>query len=307
MLHLLDASGDASGADLIDEGVPAEPGGWPSGLLQHLALFRQGSLLERPPFFYFADPTVPVFASTGAYAPDSEGPEVVELPVESAPPYGLITTQTCDLTEEDSATPVRPWVQVAPVFDAETSLDSGWKKKLKKRSGPQYLLWIPNLDGFHVADLRIEMPIEKGWLMDRRPIEGFGDDGPAIVGDRISRLRSRPALPAVVVELVQRSLRQARKTLKATDKVTFDALEEQVFELGVQVNDPKAPSTVGVSFLLVEEISQEAWDWCQTWGDEVRERCKEFGITFAPVMFEQLDKLPASTYLAMTRIRFVMV
>lgn len=81
--------------------------------------------------FYFADPRRPVWARTRAYAADSQGPEVIEMAEGAGPRYGLITSQTCDIAEEDADRPIRPWVQISPVYD-RTDLDSGWRRKLRR-------------------------------------------------------------------------------------------------------------------------------------------------------------------------------
>src|SRR5919197_3269430 len=101
---------------MIDRGLPNEADEWPDQVLERLAEWEQGDLVARPPLFYFADPSRAIWIVTREYTESSEGPEVIFAPDEMSPPYGVITTQTCDIGEEGRARPVKPWVQVAPVY-----------------------------------------------------------------------------------------------------------------------------------------------------------------------------------------------
>jgi hypothetical protein len=155
---------------MIDGGVPSGRETWPADVLESLRVWEQGDVVTAPPFFYFADPARPVWAATVAAAEMTSEPHVVVLDEETSPPYGLITTQSCDICEEDSKKPCRPWVQVAPIYDGRS-----WAKKMREGRGPLFLLHIPGLgdDRFWVADLRLEFPIEKGWLASQERLPGF--------------------------------------------------------------------------------------------------------------------------------------
>lgn len=86
-----------------DEGIP-EREEWPAGVLATVAEFRQGDLVVGLPLFYWADPSVAVHARTRFYF---ENGELDEGPIEfgDAAPYGIITTQTCDLAQEGDRKP----------------------------------------------------------------------------------------------------------------------------------------------------------------------------------------------------------
>jgi len=222
----------------VDAGLPEGPETWPPGALAALRLFVQGDVVETPPLFYFADPSRPVWARTRAYAIDSEGPEVIEMPAAAGPRYGLITTQTCDIGEEDADRPIKPWVQISPIYDRSRDLDSGWRRKLRRGEGPRYLMHLPALpDGFWVADFRIEVPVEKGWLATRRRLDGFADEATQRrVGERIAMLRSRPAFAGRFVELVQRPLVAALRDLRARNRDLYDRMDSQVNEVAVELD-----------------------------------------------------------------------
>ena len=87
---------------------------WPREVLEALRLFKQGDLIDKPPFFYAALPPLEIFDAGGLI---DEEPQVVELHPDDAPPYGIITTQTCDLDEQGE--PSQPWLQVSPVYEVE--------------------------------------------------------------------------------------------------------------------------------------------------------------------------------------------
>ena len=93
---------------MIDRHIKAP---WPPEVAEALAHFRQGDLIERPPFFYGRHATIEIFDAGG---PAEEESQVHEVHPDDAPPYGIITTQTCDINEQ--GTPTQPWIQVSPVW-----------------------------------------------------------------------------------------------------------------------------------------------------------------------------------------------
>ena len=183
---------------MIDAGVPPVRDDWPGGVLERLREWEQGDLVKDPPFFfYFADPAIPVWEGTKAYSAGSAGAEVVLGPESFHPPYGLVTSQTCDIGEEDSANPIRPWVQIAPVYEVT---DGGWKKKLRRGGGPRYWLYVPDMNGDAVlaADSPDRVPRREGMVGATgaiRRISGLGSPlkgGSAVVlAPRSPRLRTR--------------------------------------------------------------------------------------------------------------------
>ena len=289
---------------VIDAGLPDGPESWPPGALAALRQFVQGDVVETPPFFYFADPSRPVWARTHAYAADSEGPEVIEMPGGAGPRYGLITTQTCDIGEEDADRPVRPWVQISPVYDRSGDLDSGWRRKLRRGEGPRYLMHLPALpDGFWVADFRIEMPVEKGWLAIRRRLDGFADEATQRrVGERIAMLRSRPAFAAKFVELVQRPLVAALKDLRATNLDLYDRMDSQVEEVAVELDSFLDPHDARLTLLIGGDIDQDVDDWWHEWWDAASERCEAADLTLHAFAARKTSDVSVAEYRRMTTV-----
>jgi hypothetical protein len=157
---------------VIESGLPGPAAEWPDGVLEGLRRFVQGDLVAAPPLAYLTDPSAPIweesrrFAADIAESGDPPEPDVIHFPPAAAPPYGMITTQTCDLVEEETEVPLWPWVQLVPVYDMHSTLNSGEMGLLRKGRWRRSLLHVPALNpGFFVADFRLSFPVEKGWLV----------------------------------------------------------------------------------------------------------------------------------------------
>lgn len=251
-----------------------------------MAEFRQGDVVEAPPIFYFASQRHGVFAATA----DANLEEDDVVIVDDFVPLAMITSQTCDIGEEDSARPVRPFVQVVPVVDAEASLNSGERRLLSRGRGSSYLLHLPALaDGFYVADLRLEMPVEKGWLATKTPTRGFNSENEAeIVGERIARIRRRPALAGRLVEAIHRPLVEALKALKVDDRELWDRIAAAIAEVRVATDSRLDPRTGRVFVLSEERIPGDVEEWFRGWWDAVNLAAAANGIS--------LQALSATTY-----------
>jgi hypothetical protein len=74
---------------------------WPAEVDQSLASFRCGMVIGKPPFAYHALGRYALWsASTQSDEPDEL--VLIELADEDRPPYGIITTETCDLLRRRS-------------------------------------------------------------------------------------------------------------------------------------------------------------------------------------------------------------
>lgn len=224
---------------MIDNGllVDCDP-----GIASAVAKFDQGDIVERPPFFYAAVPSRGVWSTTTLLVDEvSDGEEVViEVDPEDRPPYGVITSQGCDILDIGR----KPWVQVAPVFDAADILADERRLADVRRDAVPHLALLdpPRLEGVWVADLRLEMPIEKSWLAGRTPIAGFADDeGRRHFAQRLAGRLERPALPDEIHETVVRPLRrwldkagtkigQALAEAGVEFRLSFQAFGEQKYE-----------------------------------------------------------------------------
>src|SRR5947209_2051010 len=88
---------------------------WPQEVADALNAYRQGDLLERPPFFYWGEGRYPLWRPTADEL--AVGEDDVVVIEDEAFAYGIITTQTCDLRGPGSLT--KPWLMIAPVYDID--------------------------------------------------------------------------------------------------------------------------------------------------------------------------------------------
>lgn len=184
-----------------------DPEGWPEPARNATAGLRQGSLVESPPLAYAASAQHPIYAVTKAWAasPRAESGVVNVLSIEGRPPYGLIVTQTCDIVEEGK--PKRPWIPIAPVYVLPAS--AGDRRRILAGRAFDYLVPVTALTspegGLWVADLRLLVPVEKGWLVDRKIVDGLtNEDDLRRLAMQVGKRFSRPAYATRVVEYVLR-------------------------------------------------------------------------------------------------------
>lgn len=216
---------------MIDGGL-VDP--WDDAVVSATKVFDQGDLVQQPPFFYAAKPRCGAWATTRLMAGDVDPNEdvVIELDPADRPPLGIITSQGCDVDEAFR----KPWIQVAPVYPLENyATDERWVAEIRRDSVPHLVLLDPPTTAGHwVADLRIEMPIEKSWLAAREPIPGFNTEAARRdFARRLAGRLERPALPAVVHDAVVRPLRRwldrrgtELRTAMADARVEFRLLAE---------------------------------------------------------------------------------
>lgn len=234
---------------------------WPEGLRGRLAQFRQGSLVRRPPRAYHADTTRGVWiASRLASQPGSD--ELIELAEEDRPRFGMIVTPTCDI--EGPGAHRKPWVQVAPVYElAETDPRLGQVRSWSVT----YLVPVTALGPRWVADLRIEMPVEKSWLAGSTHQEAFVEVQDYVqLGEYLANQRGRPGLGDHVYEELLNVLRARLAELGRRRADLYDEFATNVTHVAVDVRgDVLAPEVVQVIFVsalaLSEDLNTELEDW----------------------------------------------
>lgn len=293
-----------------DEGIPKRSE-WPSGVVEAVAQLRQGDLVPGLPLFYWANPEAPVHARTRHYRDSGVIDEGIVEFAEVAP-YGMITTQTCDLAQEGDRKPNSAWAQLAPVFNAlahhpaspDRNLLDGGKRKLIQQGRDQFRLWVPKVpaEGFWFADLTFEVPVERGWLARRAVIDGFGDEtAREEVGRRLAWLRSRPAFDTKFVAAVQAPTIDGLRQLAGTDARLYERMHTQVVEVGVLLN---GRLNVGQAELVILHTGidpdVEQW-WLKLW-DSLKRRADEVGFNLLPLRCADLGELPAGEYRRMTRM-----
>jgi hypothetical protein len=260
---------------------------WPEDVRQTLSEFRQGDVVEAPPFFYVHGGAIRLWEPPeDEDEDDAAGDEFVafasqveELHPDDAPPLGIITSQTCDLDEQGMPTQV--WFQVSPVYRIP---DDG--REAERLLSKQYTIELdgPELpDGRWLADLRIELPIEKSWLIARRPMRGFSSEDQAeAFGRKIGRRRARPALANRLVDTVT-GLVRARKQVRSPGslkRLTREIWAEDVYRIMLDIEGGTRLEPIAVRLHVVcrGDPTERAQEWFADWEDEARKAAGDAGI-----------------------------
>ena len=263
---------------MIDDGL--QP--WPAEVLRAVRRFRQGDVIPLPSTFYLSTPRYPLWRLSLPEAPDDVDPQIVESEWNEGA-LGLITSQTCDITEDGRTTPRKPWIQVAPVYDL-------------RHAGtlPQHLVRLTGQDlpGNSIADLRIELPVEKGWLVDQNPIAGFSDaEGFRSLARRLALQREREALPQWVEDLIYKPFQNADELLGTAMLGTVEEVR-----LAFETNDLSTTQVVWFVVLTIEAARIEEltalWsDWCEGLSSRL-----PAGASLLPVVVLTADMMTAREY-----------
>ncbi|HEY1714605.1 MAG TPA: hypothetical protein VGG07_17020 [Solirubrobacteraceae bacterium] len=263
---------------MIDEGLEHP---WPAPVPPAVEPFLQGHLIVQPPLFYVADLKHPIWGTTRLIAdamPEADqGEDFVDLALEDRPPYGIITTQSCDLSEERPK-PRQPWLAVAPVY--RVSDDSPVRDR-------DYVFELapPELDGeIWVADLRIEMPLEKGLLVGRAPIDAFPDeDGYIAFGNFLARRRGRPALASVFHEVVSVTTRRLKEERNAQRTLARRA-RQNVYKLMCAIEDGTRLEPVAAKLYVLTDgpPTKDARAWFDLWWTQARVVAERHGLQLLP-------------------------
>ena len=280
----------------LDEGI--KPREWPEEVRKATEGLRQGLLVEGPPFVYAANPAHPIHEVSTAWAASAKAESgVVNVLAEGRrPPYGIIATQTCDLVEEGK--PKRPWIQIAPVYEFRG--DKGQRKTIERGIGLTYLCHVTGLtasaDSIWVADLRLLIPAEKGWLVGREFLAGFDDEtGFDLFGERLAARFGRHAIATVINDhLLGPTLQLLREIVVEYEGA--DGIEEVGMALGRSRLDPTNAQLV---FLLEHELPEGLRARIIDWWNPVAETLRSAGLETLMPRFTTLDELSAREYLSL--------
>jgi hypothetical protein len=263
---------------VIDEGVEHP---WPEAVSAALAPFLQGHLVAQPPLFYAANLRHPLWRTThlvAAGTPEADrGEDFVDLALDDRPPYGIITTQSCDLSEE-RPDPRQPWLAVAPVY--EVASDSPLRDR-------DYIFELarPEIAGeAWVADLRIELPLEKGVLVGRAPIEGFSEEAGYIgFANFLARRRGRPAVASVFHEVLSATTRRLKSERTAYRALARSA-RPNIYKLMLAIEDGTRLAPVAAKLYVVTDGSptDDARAWFDLWWNEARHVAEQNDLQLHP-------------------------
>lgn len=260
----------------------------------------QGHLVENPPLFYAADLRAGVWAptrDTAAAIPESQrGEEILEVAREARPPFGILTTQSCDVAEE-RPTPRMPWVMVAPVY----RVDKG--SSLLQRD-EVYSLDPPEVDGeVWIADLRIEVPLEKSTLLGRSPDAFSSEDEYIQFGKHLARRLGRPALAGVFHEILGVTTDRIKKS-SPERKRQAKRVGQAVYKLLLSIEDSRLRPTAAKLHVVVQgEPDPDTRDWFDAWWNEARIVAEAHGLELQPTRWLDAGSIDLELHDQLVEIR----
>jgi len=270
---------------------------WPADVADALGRFVQGSVIPRPPFFFWADPSMAVHKLAQRSDDDEPYPEDGEEVViddGERPQFGVITSQTCDI--RDAERPKKPFVHISPVIRADPS----WSESLIKAARyTTYLHWIPNVpDGFWVADLRLQVAVDKGWLVRRKEdvFDGFDEDPDRVAfAERIAHQASRRALSDAADAHIVKPLKKALEKLSNASGEREHKLDPVAVLALRFAGSELAPTAVQLVVLSDAPVPDDVRVWYQGWwADNVAEHA--VGATVLEPDFQLLSVMTAGEY-----------
>jgi hypothetical protein len=271
---------------VIDPGLPEA---WPEDVRAACSRFKQGDLVPNPPFFYGSSPAYAIWDLTSEAGDKELELELLQLEEDLGPQYGLITTQTCDIDEQGK--PRKPWIQLAPVYDATDIIHEDSVGNLRHEAiGHLMLLDLPDaVDGLWVADFRLEFPIEKSWLVGKAPIQAFKNEQRYLrLADRLAGRVGRPALSNALVSVL-------REISDWWESAANDEAKTCVDVRLVIVNGSRLDPEDCYILVLTDEAPMsdggiESWQACWARASEI---AAEHSINLAANTHETLDSLSA--------------
>ncbi len=283
---------------MIDDLLPDE---WPPSVLEAVAKFRQGDVIESPPVIFVAAAAHGVTTLVQETGDPSLDDELFEL--EERPPFGMITTETCDISEGEASSPKQPFVLMAPVFNVGERVTPAVRANIETdRLGyVRRLTGAAFADGLWVADLRIELPLEKSMLVGREPISGFDTARERLaLADFLAARRDRPVLSdGLHVALIRPLRRWLEQHAARREEMLADVVEVRVAIAGGREDPEGAGLLIVTDHDDLPEAAKELWE--ARW-ENLRGRMESAGMALAPTAYETLDSLSARNYIESVRV-----
>ncbi len=269
---------------------PARSRSWTPAEAAALDQIRQGHVVDGIPLLAAG----PAVAASAIWQSTATGTAAGGLSVLTENPFAvrkaMVVSQGCDLVRT-----AFPWATVVPVYDVAPFL--GTSQQSAARSGQtRYLVpvtaaWASG--GLWVADLRLEIPVDKAVLASLTPLDGFVDEtGYADLASRLAEARQRAAVPEPCLDHVAAPLFEAVRERQGEGVNPNDGVRE----IRVICNDPVTPTTVHL-FVVAEQGSQpDADEWHRIF-DLVHPNAAAAGIALTGPEIATLDELTAADYI----------
>ena len=232
--------------------------------------------------------------------------QVLALPEDMRPAYAIVTSHTCDICEQGEWD--NPFIQVSPVVDLTARLGPDQKTMLRQHGYKDfvYLTRQPQPGGFWAADLRISLPLEKGALVGKEPIDGFDDEISRLTfGERVASRCRRPAFANIVHDVIIHELngwiRGDKAAAARANSGRFSDVEEVRF--GVDGDRLKPDGIRPVVFMESDLPPADRQEW-RNWQKRVAKQLRKAdGPRLSPVQFSSLDKMVARQYRQLVPVR----
>jgi len=273
--------------------TPAE---WSANAVDALDHWRQGDLLPTLPIFWAATPGV-VDEITNVDAPLWEEGGLVAIQLEGSVPYGVVTSQTCDIAATGPGHH-HPTVQVSPVV-AVNEIDAGTLGNIRRfRMKAHALMTATDLVGTYVADLRISLPVSKAVLVAGEPMRGFGDEADALrFGQHVADKFGRPALHPYLSDELPSAVNAAIAAAGASS--WWQKIEE--VRLRVQ-GDRLEPTAAGLLIVARETLEPAEIDVWISVTDDQRASADGHGIKLLLPLIDTADMMSAAVFRDSTRL-----
>lgn len=275
---------------------------WKATTREAVAKFKQGDIITEPGLFYVARPHFGIYSLTRRAGNLELDMDLLDLdPGDSAyPPYGIITTQTCDLFEQviPGRAPKQPWIQVAPVYRMNDMLDLSQQKNLEHDRYHYLFMITATLEppGMWACDLRIQFPLEKSCLVHRVPIQAFTDEARYIrFAEHLARRYGRPALANEVSDHVVNKLRSALDKLSPARKAE---LYPAIREFRLLVEPARLQVRTAQLIVITDSVPapQIVMEWLDDWWTKRQLELQAESLVLLANRYETYENLTVPEY-----------
>jgi len=270
---------------------PAAAGDWPAGAREEIDRWRQGHIVEGVPLVVVgaADSADPFWAAGVA-----AGLEIAGIPVLAEPAgvlrRAMVVSQACELVKLSF-----PVATVAPVYEASAVLTE--PQQQTARAGMIWHLVHLTADwtagGFWVADLRLELPVDKSFLLGRDPLEAFNNETDYTkLAERLAAIRQRAAVPLPTTDHVVTPLREHLAELRGSGHTPLAGVRE----VRVSSNHHTAPDSVTLFVVTEPGAVVDVGLWTSA-VEAIHEQATNAGIALVGPEIGSLWDMTAADYL----------